>query len=832
MSQSPASSSKQSSLLSALRHTTPESLLQLLDIVPDALLVIDRAGTITMVNEQTEALFGYARSQLQGQPLAILLPDRFRAAHRVHLQHYCSAPRTRQLGAGLQLSGKRRDGSEFPLDISLRPVLIDEALHIIASMRYLTAQQRLEEELAKRLEDEQLRQMLNTILSATTENVSLFDKHGRFRFVSERTAKQLGLGQRDFLGKTWQEIGLPARFMDPFEEQRRKVMLNGQTCEDEILLTNGAETRWFEYIAKPVFDQDGEITSLVASVKDITERKQTEDMLHRLSSIVENSGEAIISRTLEGVITSWNSSAEKLFGYRAEEVIGQSVLRNFPPEHQQEVEEGLAQVAGGKIVMDHETTRVRKDGTSIPVVVTISPIRDHRGSIVGASSILRDISQQKRMIRELVDINVALEEANWARSQFISIMSHELRTPLTSIIGFSQILLDEAATINFTPRQKSNLERILKNGKHLLLLINDVLDLAKVEAGRMTVNNSLVVVKDIISSVVEETQSIALGQKLLLSYSVEENLSLTTDPLKLRQILLNLIANAVKFTPQGEVTVTATRVTAADNATACIAIAVKDTGIGITPADQERIFEAFVQLESGYSRKFGGTGLGLSIVRELTALLGGTVAMTSSPGKGSTFTITLPAEIAEHQVGQEHALPPELANQAIPRLLAPSSELTPPILNTLFAVSRNSGNVRADMNTRRNVILAVDDNPDILILIKAALEHTAFEVVGVQDPLQVVTMVHELQPCAILLDVMMPNVNGWQVLHQLKANPATASIPVVMLTVLAERTTGYVLGADEYLTKPFKNRVLLETLQRVVSSNLPSQAREPGQPQM
>jgi PAS domain S-box-containing protein len=268
VSQSSTSGRKQSSHRSATRKITASGLLQFLDISPDALLVIDRTGTIMMVNEQTEALFGYARSLLLGQQLEILLPEHFRAAHIAHREHYFTAPRTRLMATGLSLSGKRKDGSEFSLDISLQPLMIDKALCVIAAMR------------------------------------------------------------------------------------------------------------------------------------DMTEQKRKEEELHRLASIIESSGEAILSKTLGGVITSWNSSAEKLYGYRAEEAIGQSVLLLFPPEHQQEFEEILAQVARGKIVRDHETTRVRKDGAHIPVLVTISPIPDHRGRIIGASTIARDISEQKRMIRE------------------------------------------------------------------------------------------------------------------------------------------------------------------------------------------------------------------------------------------------------------------------------------------------------------------------------------------------------------------------------------------------------------------------------------------------
>lgn len=426
-------------------------------------------------------------------------------------------------------------------------------------------------------------------------------------------------------------------------------------------------------------------------------------------------------------------------------------------------------------------------------------------------------SELRRQRDELTSLNTALAEANRARSQFLSTMSHELRTPLASIIGFSQLLLDDMQTANFTPAQRSNLERILKNGKHLLVLINDVLDLAKIEAGRMDINVSQVNVAELLSSLVEETQSIAIEQKLTLSSSVAEGIdTIETDPVKLRQVLLNLISNALKFTRQGTVTVTATPLPSPDNRPECIAIAVKDTGIGLEPDVQERIFEAFFQVDSGSTRKFGGTGLGLSIVRQLTTLLGGTIELTSSPGQGSTFTVTLPIK-AEGGPPAYNPLRLHAAQQQVPRLqpgLAGQQD-APGIAERQQAAPAGG-----------MTVLVVDDNPDVVILVKTALANTAYNVVGIQDPLKVIPMVHELHPCAITLDVMMPNLNGWQILHQLKDDPATAGIPVVMLTVLSERTTGYVLGADDYLIKPFKAEALVETLYRLVTSRLPSPAND------
>jgi two-component system, chemotaxis family, sensor kinase CheA len=430
-----------------------------------------------------------------------------------------------------------------------------------------------------------------------------------------------------------------------------------------------------------------------------------------------------------------------------------------------------------------------------------------------------ELRQQRDELRVL---NQALEEANRVRSEFLSTMSHELRTPLASIIGFSQMLLDDAEIANLNQQQHNDLERILKNGQHLLSLINDVLDLTKIEAHRMVVNYSQVDVRELLTSVVEETQSIAIARHLVLRVEVEEGIDfLESNPLKLRQILLNLVSNALKFTEQGEVTVSATRVISPGQQSDQIALAVKDSGIGI-PADiQAHIFEAFYQADGSYTRKSGGTGLGLAIVSQLTTLLGGTITVRSAAGQGSTFTVLLPIEAVQHSIEQGTPRLHAKQQQEAPTIFSPAAELTAATLDALFAVSAHRGAT----DGQNNLVLAVDDNPDALLLIKAALQDTSYTVVAVQDSLKAMELVQELHPCAITLDVMMPDLNGWQLLDQLKANPVTASIPVVMITVLSEPTTGYVLGADAYLIKPFKTEVLLHTLQELTASQKdPSQA--------
>jgi two-component system chemotaxis sensor kinase CheA len=263
----------------------------------------------------------------------------------------------------------------------------------------------------------------------------------------------------------------------------------------------------------------------------------------------------------------------------------------------------------------------------------------------------------------LTTLNAALQEANQARSRFLSTMSHELRTPLTSIIGFAQILLRPASRASLIERQISNIERVLKNAQHLLALINDVLDLAKVEAGRMDVQETTVNLQELLVDLTEETRSTAIQRGLNITVDMpQETILLKTDATKLRQVVLNLLSNALKFTEKGGITlsaslrmssITAKSVGEVQEETPQVVISVKDTGIGMTAEQQQHIFEAFYQIDSSNTRKYGGTGLGLSIVREFTELLGGLITVESQLGRGTTFTLLLPLHKQEHTVLQD-----------------------------------------------------------------------------------------------------------------------------------------------------------------------------------
>ncbi|WP_448591675.1 response regulator, partial [Thermoflexus hugenholtzii] len=357
-----------------------------------------------------------------------------------------------------------------------------------------------------------------------------------------------------------------------------------------------------------------------------------------------------------------------------------------------------------------------------------------------------------------------LRELDRLKTQFIANMSHELRTPLNSIIGFSRVIL-KGIDGPLTEAQRQDLTAIYNAGQHLLGLINDILDLSKIEAGRMELQFSEVDMREIIRGVMSTAVGLTRDKPIELRQEVPEDLPpVWADPQRARQVLLNLVSNAAKFTDQGFIAVRAW----ADES--FVTIAVQDTGIGIPKEKQEEIFQEFTQVESGTTRRYGGTGLGLAIARRLVELMGGRIWVESEVGKGSTFFFTLPRAR------------PQLAGEPRPG---------------------------------RPVILCIDDDPGVITLYRRYLEKHGFEVVGLTDPREALETARRLRPDAITLDIMMPQKDGWTVLQELKADPQTRAIPVIICSILDERGQGFSLGAAEYLVKPFTEEELLEAIQRV-----------------
>jgi PAS domain S-box-containing protein len=389
-------------------------------------------------------------------------------------------------------------------------------------------------------------------------------------------------------------------------------------------------------------DEVGRPLRMIGICWHISERKRTEESRDHLASLVEGADDAIIGKTLEGIIVSWNKGAEQVYGYSSNEMIGKAISLLLPPGRADELPEITARLRRGESIDHYETVRQRKDDRVIEVSLNISPIRDSQGRLTGASDIGRDITEDKRLGEILQAKNVELESASLIKDRFLASMSHELRTPLNAVIGFTGTLLMKLPG-PLTEEQSKQLRIIQSSAKHLLSLINDLLDLAKIESGKVTLANEPVTVQSVVEEVCTALRPMAEQKGLDLTVTApEEELVLNTDRRAVGQILLNLASNAIKFTEHGEVRIVLDR--QRDSGNSWIQLSVHDTGIGILSEDQPKLFQFFSQVERKTSRRKRneGAGLGLQLSRKLAELLGGQINFKSEYGKGSTFTISLP----------------------------------------------------------------------------------------------------------------------------------------------------------------------------------------------
>lgn len=391
-------------------------------------------------------------------------------------------------------------------------------------------------------------------------------------------------------------------------------------------------------------------------------------------------------------------------------------------------------------------------------------------------------------------------EANRAKSTFLANMSHELRTPLNAILGYTGLMLASKYG-PVTEQQQDRMQRVIDNGQHLLGLINDILDLSKIEAGKMELFLETFSVTELLESVSNTARPLAEKNHNALEvvqYSAGLG-AMHADLTKVRQILSNLLSNAAKFTQTGKVTLSAaSRYT---NSTEFIVFQVEDTGIGMSPQQMENIFKEFTQADSSTTRKYGGTGLGLAICRHFCWMMGGDIKVESEVGKGSTFTVTIPRRVIDPNVK-----PPIIAADG-------KVQVAVPVITTPVAPEKTNG--------KTSTVLVIDDDSTIREMMDHYLSSEGFKVVTASGGREGIRLAKELRPTVITLDVMMPDIDGWGVLALIKADPEIAHIPVIMVTIVDDRKIGFTLGASDYITKPLRAEVLLKTLRKYGCENPP-----------
>jgi PAS domain S-box-containing protein len=519
----------------------------------------------------------------------------------------------------------------------------------------------------------------------------------------------------------------------------------------------------------------------IAIYTDVTERKKAEQQLRedeeRFRAIDAASPVGLVIIDLEtGKLQHLNPAFCGMVGKDASELVGRRSSAIFDDP---KVSDDFAAILDSKSLERRVLYLVRDDGTECSFMVSRVAL-EYRGKPAVIASFV-DITDRVQAEEELRKSKEAAESASRVKSSFLANMSHELRTPLNAIIGYSEILQEDAADRG-DEASVGDLVKIQSAGKHLLGLINDILDLSKIEAGRMDVYLEQVFltrlvdeVKTIVDPMVKKN-----GNVLKVECAVDIG-SLRTDLTKLKQSLINLLSNAAKFTKQGTVTLRLTRIPA-DGGGSSVKFDIIDSGIGMTPEQLGRLFQAFTQADSSTTRNFGGTGLGLTITRHFCTLLGGAIDVKSVPGTGSTFTIVLPdhAEVK----GETEAFD-------IDRI----------------AVSAHPAS--AGIN-----VLVVDDDQAVHDVLSATLSKEGYRLSHARDGIEALNIMRRDPPDIVTLDVMMPKIDGWSLLGIMKSEAELAQIPVIMLTIVDDRNLGFSLGASEYMTKPIDRNRLISLIQK------------------
>jgi len=510
---------------------------------------------------------------------------------------------------------------------------------------------------------------------------------------------------------------------------------------ETVRMAKGGQTVAVSTTVSPIRDPSGRIIGASKIARDISGRRQEEITQARLAAIVESSDDAIVSKTLDGVITSWNTAAERMFGYPASEAVGQHITLIIPQERRSEEDHVIARIRRGERLSHFETVRRRKDGQLVEVSLTVSPIRDAHGNVVGASKVARDISERRALeqIRRTLfereqTARVEAEALNRGKDQFLATLSHELRTPLNSIYGWARML--EAGRLDPEAMKRAT-QGILRGAKAQVQLIEDLFDVSRVITGKMHLAVRPLVVSEVLEAALDTVRPAALAKGIRLDVTLDPLVSLILgDPDRLQQVVWNLLSNAVKFTPQGGRVQLVLK-----SAGSQIEISVIDTGQGIAPEDLPQLFERFRQLDTGSTRRHGGIGIGLALVRHLVELHGGTVAATSrGVGQGSTFSVTLPVSIAPQTV------PPAPAGH--PAEPGPDAEKLKP----------------ASLRDLR--VLVVDDDLDGRELAALLLVNAGADVRTAGSAADAMTALEEWWPDVLVTDLEMPHEDGYSLLKR------------------------------------------------------------------
>ena len=661
----------------------------------------------------------------------------------------------------------------------------EELLRTVTAIGHQIGQYLERQSAAGALKESEVRK--SAIVETALDAIITVDGESRIVEFNPAAEAILGYKREEVIGRSMPELIIPPRFREAHYAGLARYLdtgephVLGQRVELSAVRADGTEFPVELAITRvPV---EGE-TLFTAYLRDITERKQSEldraQLLARAEGaqryyqvLTEAMPQQVWTANPDGYLDYVNKGIVKYFGRPAEELTGAGWQASVHPDDLEECGRKWAASLGSGEPYEVEFRLLRVDGTYRWHLGRALPVTNSSGQITKWLGTNTDVHDRIEAEQELRRAKESAESASQAKSDFLASMSHELRTPLNAIIGYSEMLEEEAQEIALEPFI-SDLPKIHGAGKHLLSLINDVLDLSKIEAGKMELFLEKFEVAPMIESVVNTIRPLAEKNGNALIVDADPSLgAMTSDLTKVRQSLFNLLSNSSKFTENGQIRLSVKR--KRRGSSEWYEFEVTDTGIGIPPEQAEKVFEPFSQVDKGRSRRYGGTGLGLAITKRFCEMMGGDITLHSDLGKGSTFCIQLPSRVGESRL--EHA-------------------------------------ALEDAMQRPNSVLVIDDDPAAQDLMRRFLQREGFQPVSATSGQQALEIVRDLRPVAITLDVMMPGMDGWAVLTALKSDPATADIPVIVVSIVDDKNLGYSLGAAEYLTKPVDRERFSKVLDR------------------